>query len=90
MPPLNVNAHMFLQGHRVRFADGPVMTVMDFTTSGQNEYIICGWWQGLELRTGTFPPSVLIHTDTKCTESSPTWGAVEFAEVDEFHEFHSG
>ncbi len=79
----------FLRGHRVRFAGGPVMTVMDYEKNGYEDgssAITCGWWVAEELRVADFHPGVLIHAqiDTICSEPEDTSG-----EVVVYHEFYS-
>ncbi len=79
----------FLRGHRVRFASGPVMTVMDYTKNGYEDgssAITCGWWVAEELRVADFHPHVLIHAqiDTVCSEPGDTSG-----ELVVYHEFYT-
>lgn len=81
------NTSDFRRGHRVRFANGPVMTVMDFTYDEIGEIVpICGWWDEMQLSVGAFHPDVLIHTDAEYTlpmlYSDPD-------SAEEFQEFHS-
>jgi uncharacterized protein YodC (DUF2158 family) len=79
----------FRRGHRVRFANGPVMTVMNYTEGEYGEtLILCGWWRGdSEIEIDAFHPDVLIHTDSDYGAflSEP---ATE--DPDGFTEFHSG
>jgi uncharacterized protein YodC (DUF2158 family) len=79
----------FRRGHRVRFANGPVMTVMGYEKEEKNEtYILCAWWrEGAEIKFAVFHPDVLIHTDAAYEEfraEPPT------EDPDGFKEFHSG
>ena len=79
----------FRRGHRVRFANGPVMTVMNYTEGEYNEtLILCGWWrEGSEIEVEVFHPDVLIHTDAAYGEflAEPSTD-----DPDGFKEFHSG
>ena len=79
----------FRRGHRVRFANGPVMTVMSYTQGEHAEtLIVCGWWRSDdELDIAEFHSDVLIHTDSD-------YGAFlanpPAEDPDGFTEFHSG
>lgn len=79
----------FRRGHRVRFANGPVMTVMDYAKNEFDEILItCGWWRpNSEIEIVNFHPSVLIHTDAACDE---TFIVPTLENSDDFKEFHSG
>lgn len=80
----------FLRGHRVRFANGPVMTVMDYLIENRELFIVCGWWlDSGELETSCFHPDILIHTDASYT--IPVLNPPEEPEsgLDQFTEFYS-
>jgi uncharacterized protein YodC (DUF2158 family) len=79
----------FRRGHRVRFANGPVMTVMNYTEGEFGEtLIVCGWWRNsLEIDVVEFHPDVLIHTEAEYSSESNEPAAEN---PDEFDEFHSG
>ena len=56
----------FRRGHRVRFANGPVMTVTGFCPGdyrdAETEMIVCAWWTAdAELCFTALHPDLLIH-----------------------------
>lgn len=79
----------FRRGHRVRFANGPVMTVMNYTEGEFGEpLILCGWWRGdSEIEIEAFHPDTLIHTDA---DYGAFLAMPEKQNPEEFDEFHSG
>jgi uncharacterized protein YodC (DUF2158 family) len=79
----------FRRGHRVRFANGPVMTVMSFDNDEHGALLLlCGWWRSdYQLESEYFHPDVLIHTDADYG-ALLTEPAAE--DTDGFTEFHSG
>lgn len=78
----------FRRGHRVRFANGPVMTVTGFCPGdykdADTDMIVCAWWAAdEELCFAAFHPDVLIHVQ----ESEPV--VVKRTGCSDFEEYHS-
>lgn len=55
------DAPAFKVGDRVRFSNGPVMTVIDVY---EHKWVLCYWWVAGCLQEASFPVQVLIHAMT--------------------------
>jgi uncharacterized protein YodC (DUF2158 family) len=79
----------FNRGHRVRFANGPVMTVMGYDKDDHGDILVlCGWWRSdQQLEIEVFHPNVLIHTDENYGMSQVE---AQAEDTDGYTTFHAG
>lgn len=64
------NSPEFRVGDRVRFANGPIMHIVEH--HGVDE-VLCYWWNGPMLQEGVFPTKLLIHVMTPPGEPEVTF-----------------
>jgi uncharacterized protein YodC (DUF2158 family) len=76
----------FRRGHRVRFANGPVMTVTGFCPGDyrdkDTDMIICAWWPASEeLCFAVFHPDLLIHAQEAAPVVAESMTDADFIEL---------